>query len=172
MEGKNAMVTYTSELLSSLISCKKKVVKPPHKEMKIERGSFRNDLSLKSEDGKWNFSVFMRKNQKFAENFIIGLRYHPQEGESFTLLRCNGPHGNHIDLERTNSSHYVFHIHMANIDRLNDGVFSERMGTITDKYASYEEALSYFIREVGIMDADQFFPEYITQPSLFSEEGE
>lgn len=165
------METYSPDDIMRLITCKKRTVEPPKKEMKLERGSLRNDMTLESEDGAERFSVFMRKNQAFPENFSIGLRYHSKDGQSFALLRCNGPHGQHVDLEVEPGSHYTYHVHQARADRLNEGNFSERYATVTDGYASYEEAMSYFIKEVGIVDADRHFAPHILQLTLFTEEG-
>jgi hypothetical protein len=38
--------------------------------MKLERGSWRNDMRLKSVGGGHDFRVFMRKSEDFPENFI------------------------------------------------------------------------------------------------------
>jgi hypothetical protein len=166
------METYSADDIMRLISCKKKTVQPPKKGLTLERGSFRNDMQLESEDGKEKFSVFLRKNQEFAENFSIGLRYHPRDGQSFNLFRCNGPHGLHVDLEIEPDSHYAYHVHEAQADRVNEGNLSERHVTVTDKYASYEEALNYFIKAVGITDAAKHFPEHVLQLPLIRMDGE
>lgn len=166
------METYSPDDIMRLISCKKKTVQPPKKDMKLERGSFRNDMTLESEDGTERFSAFMRKNQAFAEDFSIGLRYCPKEGQSFNLFRCNGPHGQHIDLQVEPENHYTYHIHQALADTVNEGNLSERHATVTDGYASYEEALNYFIKAVGIVDADEHFPKHALRLPLFEDEGE
>jgi len=129
-------------------------------------------MSLESEDGEERFTVFMRKNETFAENFSIGLEYHPATGPTFTLLRCNGPHGQHVELGVEPDAHYAYHIHGALADRVNEGNFSERHATVVDGYASYEEALQFFIRHVGIEDADMHFAQPACTLSLFDPEGE
>lgn len=163
------MKTFSDDDIMNLISCKKNVVQPPRKDMKLDRASYRNDMQLESEDGSVRFSVFMRRNQEFMENFSIGLCYHSREGDTFNLLRFNGPHGLNIGLEP--GTHYSYHIHRADAENLNDGCFSERRVNLTAKYASYEEAMNYFIKAVGIVDADKYFPPIDRQLMLFTEEG-
>ena len=88
------MKQYTQNELDDLISCEKEIYDPPKQDMREERGSRRNNMGLRSLDGSREFSVFMRINEDFPENFSIGLEYHPQEERgSICLLRCNGPHG-------------------------------------------------------------------------------
>jgi hypothetical protein len=61
--------------------------------MKKERGHWKKSFGLESEDGDHRFTVFIRYNDEFNENFSVGLVYNPRErrGE-ILLLRCNGPH--------------------------------------------------------------------------------
>ena len=67
------MKTYTQTEIDELIHCPKVIMDPPRKEMRLDRGSRRNDMGLASENGKRRFSVFMRVNEAFRENFSIGL---------------------------------------------------------------------------------------------------
>jgi len=97
--------------IDELIACAKRIVEPPKKEMQLASGHWRNDMKLQSDDGKYDFSVFMRKDEDFEENFSIGLIYKPRDirGE-IHLLRCNGPHGPHVMFDH----HNRFHIHKPN----------------------------------------------------------
>jgi len=100
------MRTFTDEELKSLIACPKQVIAPPRREMRLDGKMKRNDMTLKSADGKHEFRVFMRQNDEFPENFSIGLMYLPnEEPGSFQLLRCNGQHGG----ERVHPHHAAFH---------------------------------------------------------------
>ncbi len=69
------MTTYSQQDIERLISCAKVISDPPRKEMRVERGSRRNDMRLRSQEGELEFSVFMRVNDDFPENFSIGLEY-------------------------------------------------------------------------------------------------
>ena len=91
------MRTFTDDELAALINCSKQVVEPPRKEMLLEGKMKRNDMALKSVDGKHAFRVFMRQSDEFSEDFSIGLVYLPnEEPGSFILLRCNGKHGGEL----------------------------------------------------------------------------
>ncbi len=80
--------------LQALLVVPKLISEPPRREMKLDRGHWRNDMRLRSVEGDRDFRVFMRKSEEFPENFSIGLTYRPNDGgEEIPLLRCNGPHG-------------------------------------------------------------------------------
>ena len=160
--------TYTDADLAALIECRKCVTQPPKKEKKSARGASRNEMELRSENGSERFSVFMRISERFPENFSIGLKYHAQDGQTFNLIRCNGPHGGHHDIPH----HFSFHIHRIAAEDINDGRLAERHATITDGYASYEEALMYFLKVIGVVNAEKFFPANALQPALFAIEGD
>jgi hypothetical protein len=66
---------YSQEEIDELIACPKAVSDPPRKEMQQDRGHFRNDMRLKSTDGKFEFRAFMRRSEDFPENFSIGLAF-------------------------------------------------------------------------------------------------
>lgn len=166
------METFSSDDIERLITCRKRITQPPRREMKLIGGSYRNDLLLESEEGSERFSVFMRKNEQFIDNFSIGLKYFTRDGQQFNLLRCNGPHGEHIDLNRDDHMHYHYHIHRASAERINEGCFYERDAATTTSYCSYDEALAYFIKAVGIVDPDKHFPPHIFQRLLFCAEDE
>lgn len=127
--------------------------------MKIERGTIRNDMRLKAENSDLEFYVFMRINEKFPENFSIGLVVRPKdEPGDICLLRCNGPHGEFTDnpLEPIElHPHFCTHIHKAREQNMRDGLLPERHAEKTESYASYEEALSFFVKETNIINAER-----------------
>ncbi len=149
------------EELEELIACPKRVIKPSHKDMKLERGNWRNDFTLEpvddGTDDKMGFSVFMRKNERFPENFSIGLNVQMKGEKSFCLLRCNGPHGDHVNSLLDPVPHYGFHIHKAKSENMEDDLSPERYAELTDDYGSYEEALLHFLKKVNIVNADEYF---------------
>ena len=164
------MELFTNEQIQNLITCEKIITEPPKKEMKLENGSFRKDMKVESIKENYQFSVFIRKHELFSENFSIGLKYNSMEGKSIILYRCNGPHNNKSfnDLE---IPHVKYHIHKIDAEDLNNELEEPKRVTITECYATYEDALAYFIRETGIRDAESYFPELQASLSLF-EEGE
>jgi len=157
----------TEEEIDQLIHCHKEITVSPKKEMFLGNGHWRNDMKVQSLDGEHDFLVFIRKNEDFEENFSIGLAYYPRDirGE-IHLLRCNGPHGPHESFEH----HDRFHIHRANPDNLASGAKAERTAYITKEYASFQDALGYFLKKCNIGDAEKYFPDAL-QRELFPHEG-
>jgi hypothetical protein len=154
----------TIETIDYLIHCPKKVVDPPRKEMVLTDGHWRNSMKLQSEDGANDFSAFLRKNEDFEEDFSIGLAYLPREVRGdIILLRCNGPHGPHVLFDH----HTAYHVHMADPGNISLGLKAERFAQITSEYASFDDALGYFLRKCNIVEADKYFPDAI-QRHLFS----
>lgn len=161
------MKRYSQEEIEKLIACAKQIVDPPRKEMKADRGSLRNDMQLETIDGAIGFWVFMRINERFPENFSIGLNVIPKdEPGSFCVLRYNGPHGEHVNAGfEEEHPHYGYHIHQAKADFMDSGLLSEKYAEITESYASYEEALFNFLKTTNIQNADEYFD--FRQRSLF-----
>ena len=137
--------------------------------MRAERGHQRKDMTLRSLDGEWRFSVFMRVNERFPENFSVGLIYDPRdEAGDLTLLRCNGPHGEHDPLATTGDyrnspmedpqPHFGYHIHRARADVINAGLAPLKFAELTEAYASFPEALHHFLRLINIVAAEAYFP--------------
>ena len=152
------MKVYSQQELNDLINCPKQIKEASYKDMRLERGSFRNDFELESISDKTRFSAFMRKNESFPENFSIGLTVYPKDGSgSFCLLRYNGPHGDHVNDLLDPHPHFGFHIHEAKADNIEGGFSSELYAELTDSYGSYEEALIHFLKRINIENADQYF---------------
>ncbi|MCY4082081.1 MAG: hypothetical protein OXF54_17695 [Caldilineaceae bacterium] len=94
----------TDQQIQELLGIPKTISeKTPAKGYKEENNQRRCDLELeaKSDDGV-RFSVFIRQNSKFIENFSIGLCYQTnlKSPGTVTLVRYNGAHGEssrHLD---------------------------------------------------------------------------
>lgn len=151
------MKTYSEEEINQLIGCPKLITDPPRKDFKIDRGSRRNDMRLKAQDGDLEFSIFIRVNQDFEENFSVGLVYHPREERGqFCLLRCNGPHG---DFDGSPASpHFLYHVHKARPENIEAGIRAERGGEVTDRYASHQQAIRYLLMIANVLNAEEYFP--------------
>ena len=77
---------------------------------------------------------------------------------SITLVRYNGPHG---ESSRSADGHFARpHIHRITAQELASGSTQpqERDRTITDRYATLEQALRVFFDDVGVANHDQYFP--------------
>lgn len=134
--------------------------------MREEFGSRRNDFRAQGEHGE-DFRVFMRQSIDFAENFSIGLDYVPRDGSGrLCLIRCNGPHGPRSVGPLETIPHFAFHIHLAKEENIIQGSRPERGGEITKEFASYDDALRYFLRRCNVEGWDKHFPNLVNG-SLF-----
>jgi len=162
------MGRYSQEELRELIECPKTIVYPPRKEMTLDRGHLRNGMRLKSAENKHDFSVFMRQNRDFVENFSIGLVYLPKDGTpEITLIRCNGPHGDVVENALDPVPHRGHHIHLARAENIEAGFEPGKGATLTKDYATFEDALGFFLRKCNVLDAEKYFAN-IVQLDLFS----
>lgn len=142
---------WTQVELDRLTACAKRVTEPPSRQWKLESGAKRKSLRAEAvaEPGL-RFRVFLRINQRFPENFSIGLVC-LQAGGELPLLRCNGPHGQHGSQGFSPSEpHYGYHEHRLRAADAADGVLVERWAERTSHYASFEEAVLHFARAAGL----------------------
>lgn len=135
-----------------------------------EYGHDRCDLKLVavSRNGA-TFTVFIRKHRKFIENFSLGLRHHTNDRTlgTLTLVRYNGAHG---EAGRQPDGHYAKpHVHRLTEKTLASGSTrpQARHREITDRYRTFEQALSVFFRDIGVVDSERYFPE-LAQGGLFN----
>lgn len=161
----------TDEEIGELIASRKKITsKSPAKGYQEESGSRRCSLALEGVDAeKRLFSVFIRQNSQFMENYSIGLRHATQNKNfgSVTLVRYNGPHG---EKSRAADGHYAkAHIHRLTAEEMESGSLrpQEKYREITDKYAIFEDALAVFFRDTGITNWQDYFPA-LSQLRLFN----
>lgn len=115
------------------------------------------------------FTVFIRQNDKFIENFSIGLRYKTKDRTlgTITLVRYNGPHG---ETSRGPGGHFGRpHIHRVTARELAEGNREpqERHRDITDRYSTFEQALSVFFRDIAASNYLDYFGE-LRQLELFN----
>jgi hypothetical protein len=153
------MKNYPQGKLDELVSCPKVITRPPKREMSPDRGSLRNEMEIKSANGEEIFEVFLRQSQAFPENFSIGLVWCPGEDpERVCLMRCNGPHGEFLGEPSSLQPHFGNHIHLATQEAIADGNKPEATASLTNEFASFEQAIAYFIVRCKIEDAWQYFP--------------
>lgn len=152
----------TDDDIRNLISLPKTIErKTPVNGYDEKDGNKRCDLRLraKSENGE-SFSVFVRQNIKFIENFSIGLRYFTGDSSvgSITLVRYNGPHG---EYSRHPDGHFAApHIHRISWEEMDSGSYEpqERHREITDRYETFEQALSVFFADIAADGFESHFP--------------
>lgn len=160
----------TDAEIQSLINFPKEITqKVPAKGYKQENGNQRCNLTLKKIGAEGSFSVFIRQNSQFIENYSIGLCYKTQDTDlgSVTLIRYNGPHG---ETSRHTDSHYNKpHVHRITAEEMASGSNQpqERHREITDKYNTFEEALYVSFSEMCITNWSKYFSE-LEQRGLFN----
>ena len=152
---------YTQQEIDDLIACPKVISEAPKREMKLDRGLFRNDMRLKSTDEKMEFRVFMWRSEDLPENFSIGLAFLAKDGSGeVVLLRCNGPHGGYNGSFDPGHPHYDYHVHRASVEMIEAGMRPESAAAISNDFASYEGALLYFLRATNVTDARTYFADH------------
>ncbi len=172
MNGKELSVAaYNDNDIKALIGCAKDISEPPKKDMRLVGADWRNEMKLvASNDAAGEFTVFMRQSEDFPENFSIGLVFHPNDGRGeITLLRCNGQHGVYNGGSGdANHPHWDYHIHTASEIAQDVGERAEKIAEKTVEYASFDEALQYFVKVVNLnqKDYDKYFFKS-KQPRLF-----
>jgi len=156
---------YTDKFIEQLITCSKVITDSPKD--KDARAMYTKKVFLMdSKDEQFSFSGFMSQNTKFPENFSIGLVYKPKEERgSFVLLRCNGMHGG----TQQNPHHTYPHIHTIQADFINQGSKIENQIDITTEYSTFETAIQFFIKGIGLdpSDRQKYFPPPSGQVVLF-----
>lgn len=152
------MPDYSQDELDRLITLAKVIKEPPRRNWVEDRGHERKDFTVKAAAGPEEFSVFIRRNIRFKDNFSVGLKYHPPTGgRELVLIRCNGPHGlfNRTD---PNHPHFHFHVHRIDAELLEAGEDGLGRASRSTEYASCEQAIAFFCRKVGIAGFEDYFP--------------
>ena len=161
----------TDPEIQELIASPKRITRrTPANGYAEQDGSRRCSLDLENidEEGE-SFTVFIRQNSRFIENYSIGLRWRTGSRDlgSLTLVRYNGPHG---ERSRAEDGHYARpHIHRLTAEEMRSGSQKpqEKQREITDRYSALEDALGVFFDDAGITNWAEYFPE-LSQRSLFS----
>ena len=153
----------TDREIEQLIGIPKDIVsKTPAVGYRSENRSRRCELELTASSSPiTEFTVFIRQNDTFIENFSIGLRHKTKDRMvgTITLVRYNGPHG---ETSRGPGRHFVRpHIHRVTARELGEGNREpqERHREITDRYSTYEEALLVFFADIATSNHLDYFGE-------------
>lgn len=161
----------TDQEIQELIRSPKKIKKrEPARGYNEKDGHRRCNLVLEDNSGDEKaFSVFIRQNSVFIENFSIGLVYQTKDKTlgSITLVRYNGPHG---EMSLNKDGHYAEpHIHRITAEEVQSGIMQpqEKHREITEKYGTLESALKVFFDDIGVTNYLQYFPELNGQMGLF-----
>jgi len=146
----------TDDQIDDLITCPKIITKCDRTSEVIKERHRRRDFDLQSKNKEHKFRAFFRQSIDFPDSFSVGLVYCiPENGESITLLRCNGKHGPTREIKNL---HSYFHIHKATSKSIIDGKRPESEVEVTNSYGSYAAAKNYFIDYCRIINASDFVP--------------
>lgn len=164
--------SYTQQQLENLVSCPKIVSEPPKEQMKPDRGYLRNDVRLKSVEDDREFRVLLRRSVDLPEDFSIGLVFLPKDGTGeVVLLRCNGPHGGYNDSFDPEHPHWDCHVHRATAQMMEAGLRPEKKAAISEDFASFEEAVQYFLKVTNVREGPTYFPKIMQGLLPFEEEA-
>jgi len=156
------MSTYTDDEITRLITCPKVITDAPRREMKKEHRHRRNDMAVVS-DSNEAFNVFIRQSTEFPEDFSIGLDYFAPDGKRITLIRFNGQH-EQTTTPFSDNPHFNYHIHRATSENLNNGRLAKHPASITESYASLDEAIAEFMEITKIEGWQKHFPNAVPMP--------
>lgn len=168
------MEIITESLLSEVINCNKIAIKADRKRMVKTNRHKRNVIYLISNDQKYEFKLFLRQSEEFIEDFSVGLiwtnpaAYINISKNSVILIRCQGPHDGKAPLGT--DIHHDFHVHYITLDDFRERRFQKPSGRMTtDKFMSFAQAISYFVKTFNVSNIDQVveLPEENNQLSLF-----
>lgn len=140
----------TDELINHLLKTPKAVENPRARE-KRDSGNVRKTYIL-SDNEENRFNLYLRQNYKpgMEDAFSCGLSFILPSGETFTLVRYNGPshdHPNKLEKERLG---YLPHIHRASKRYLDETGKADGFAEVTDRFSTLEGALFCLLEDCNI----------------------
>lgn len=149
----------TEEFISELIACPKKAIKADRKQMIAINRSYRNNVTLRSEDCRYTYILFLRQSEEFMEDFSVGLKWtnaaeHIGVSKEILLIRFQGPHDSGKPLGE--DLHHDYHIHQITANDVNQHRYfrPSNLG-VSKEFYSFSSALFAFIDRCGIMELDK-----------------
>lgn len=144
----------------TLINGEKRIVRAEKQQMWPENRHHRNDFYLESYDGKYTYRVFLRRSDEFMEDFSVGLVWtnatnHIHVNRDIVLLRCQGPHDSGKPLGT--DIHHSYHTHEVTVkDIMEHRYLKPSSKGITDAFACFQSALSYFVKRCGVSNSQGY----------------
>ena len=140
----------TDEFINELIAMEKRITFASHVNWQRRLKSRRKSFKLTSTDGRFPFQIFLRQLERQPTDFSAGLVYCPAGQPNVVLLRCNGDHGLHGNLDGGELSGY--HIHRASEAAMRAGRKAEYNAVPTDEYVTFEGAVHKLVHEVNVVN--------------------
>lgn len=167
----------TEKLITNLIVCPKTALKAERRRMICVNRSFRNKVTLASEDGEYTYDLFLRQSEEFMEDFSVGLIWtnaekHISISKDIILLRFQGPHDSGKPFGE--DMHHDYHIHQITVEDIKARRYL-RPGNkgVSKDFSSFAGALFAIISYCHIshldqcIDLSQFHAPMLGQTSLF-----
>ena len=157
-----------------MIDCPKNAIRAERKRMQSVNRHRKNNAYLVSQDGKFEYKLFLRQSLEFLEDFSVGLiwtnptRHIEITKNSVILLRCQGPHDGKTPLGT--DLHHDYHIHRITLDDFDAKRYQKPSDRVqTSDFSSFEQAILYATNRCHINGLDNILdlPEAVTQTSLF-----
>lgn len=146
--------------VDELIQCPKTIIKAERRNMIEKNRSYRNNIQLKSDDGQYTFTMFLRQSAEFLEDFSVGLiwtnanEYYNTKKPTI-LMRCQGPHDSKQEFE--SDPHHSYHIHKLSSNDIAQRRFNKPSNDgITDSFSSFDEAILYFCQQCAIIGLSDY----------------
>lgn len=142
-------MSLTDEEITQLISLPKVVENPNAKSRNVGKHT-QKDYRVNSNDGKYEFVLFLRQSTIINDSFTAGLRWLSKSGESVILVRANGsnhPHSNKLEAERFE---FQCHIHKATERYIVAGKKDEGFAEPTTEYKTLNGALHTLVKICNI----------------------
>ena len=133
----------TDSDINELLTLPKQISNPKAKWM-VKHGHRQKNYTVKGRDGHYDFKVYVRQSDYDADNFSCGLRLIKPDGQTLTLMRCNGANHVHGNIE------YKCHIHRANEADILVGRKPESTAEATGEYNTLNEAINFLARKCAI----------------------
>lgn len=168
------MEEISNNLIQELLHCNKIALRSDRKKMVSSNRHRKNVVYLSSEDGRFEYKLFLRQSEEFIEDFSVGLiwtnpsRFINITKNSVILLRCQGPHDGKAPLGT--DMHHDYHIHTITMDDFEYRRYQKPSGrVVTSEFSSFEQAIFYFINTYNVKNIKDIIelPEGVTQTSLF-----
>jgi hypothetical protein len=163
-----AFESITDEKIAELISIPKRVVNPGTRS-KSKDGHEQYNYKLKSiSDDDMEFELYARQNLRegMIDDFSCGISWIAPNGESFTLLRYNGPNHNHPNQLENEKLGYVCHAHKASEKYIKANRKAEGYAALSTRYNSLKGALHCLVVDCKISGIDTN-SDQINQTQLF-----
>lgn len=168
------MAVITDALLEDVMLCNKIATRADRRRLVFSNRHRKNTIYLSSENGKYEYKLFLRQSEAFIEDFSVGLiwtnpaQFFEISKNCVILLRCQGPHDGKAP--QGTDIHHDFHIHKITLNDLQEKRYQKPSDRkTTTEFSSFEQAIFYFINAYHVMDMDKVIelPEEVIQTTLF-----